>query len=193
MSWARANRSGLIALAVVAPLLAAVLVPLRLAADGGPSAVEQVAAGSRGRLDGLSYSVIAADEYGRAKGLSLPRGTTLVAAVVEVRPTDDRPTAAVCSFALSSPGPEGRSTRSPRPDADTRAYGYGRGAGFSGSCEARPTGRYRAELVFLAPEGTAAGGGGAIDVTATVAGRPRLLRLLLPAPPAPTAAALPAR
>ena len=112
---------------------------------------------------------------------------------MDVRPTDDRPTAAACSFALSSPGPEGRSTRSPRPDADTRPYGYQRGAGFAGTCETQPTGRYRAELVFLAPEGTAAGGGAAIDVTATVAGRPRLLRLLLPAPPAPTAAALPAR
>ena len=192
MTWARANRGGLIALAVVVPLLAAVLVPLRLAVDGGPPAAQQVAAGGRGQLDGLSYSVIAADEYGRAKGLSLPRGTTLVAAVVEVRPTDDRPMAAVCSFALSSPGPEGRSSRSPRPDADTRPYGYQRGDGFAGSCAARPTGRYRAELVFLAPEGTAASGA-AIDVSATVAGRPRLLRLLLPAPPAPTAAALPAR
>ena len=62
MSRARSNRGGLIALAVVVPLLAAVLVPLRLTIDGGPPAAQEVAAGGRGRLDGLSYSVSAADE-----------------------------------------------------------------------------------------------------------------------------------
>ncbi len=190
--WLRANRAGLIAIAVALPLLAVLLVPVQLIGVTRTEVVEEVPAGASGRLDGLRYSVIAADEFGRTKGLTTPAGTTLVAAVVEVRTTDQRPVAATCSFTLSAPGAGGRADWDPQQPFDSARYGYRRGDGFAADCSAAPTGRYRAEVVFLAPEGTARGA--SVDVTAPGApGTTQVLRLRLPAAPAPTAAALPAR
>jgi hypothetical protein len=175
------RRSGLIALAVTVPLLAAVMVgaPIleRAGYDPEPVAVPEGSSASEG---GLELSVRAAGEFPSGSGsIDLPAGAAIVAVVVDVAPAEgERATA--CFLRLTAPGPDARIEW--LPEGDVARYGYARGDDeFTPDCDVAVTGPSSIEAVFLAPTGVLADA--SLDVTLqSASGLSRTLRMELPEP-----------
>ncbi|QHC60499.1 hypothetical protein [Rathayibacter sp. VKM Ac-2760] len=167
-----------IALVVVVPLLAAVMIGVPVLESGDRlSAPTDVAEGSSAAAGGLEFSIRAAAEFPSGSGsITLPAGAALIAAIVDVAPAEGERTLS-CRVELSAPGPDGRITWP--GETAVEGYGYRRGdEEFTAYCDPTAEDPTSVEAVFLVPEGLL--GTATVDVTVQEGERSRTLRLELP-------------
>lgn len=177
--WLRANAPGFAVIAVCLPLLAAVLVAVPLAAVQAQSdRPRSVAAGAAATQGGLTFRVRAVGAFATAQGLTTPKDTAVIAAIVDVTPATSGPKATFCSLRLGAPSAAGR--REWEIANDATGYGYVESDDVEHDCSVSLHRAYRIEALFVAPAGTEKIG--SIDVTLTEGQQQRTVRLRLPTP-----------
>lgn len=158
--WWRRSLAPLAVIAVALPALAFVVVGLPVIDDISRETVfEPVRPGDTVRAGGYSFTVTVSGEFpGKgtgAGGNKIPRGSALVAALLEVRPLDDAPPASeddpeYCDLQLTSRA--GGLDREWNQVDYPPDYGYGVGEDSTTWCELERM-PIDVEAVFLTPEG----------------------------------------
>jgi hypothetical protein len=163
VTWLRRNLAALIVIVVAVPALAFVLVGVPLLDAAGRSGIVAVKQGDSVEASGYSFTLTASQEFpgtGTGPGTnSIPLGTSLVGAIIDIEPTSD-PVDGSCDTELTS-----------RADGTDRTwwvvsspldFDYGVGDDRTTTClldgEA-----LELESVFLTPEG--AYDGATVDLT----------------------------
>lgn len=182
-AWGRRHLAGLVALLVVIPALAAIMIGVPVwERDSRMSEPVEIADGESGSASGLAFTVRAAGEFrGGTGSIDLPETASFIAAVIDVEPAAGDATdvlrPATCSLSLTAPG---REEITWNPSFDTERYGYLRGGDeYATSCDPTATDAYSIEVVFLVPADVL--DDVAVDVTLQESGVTRTLRLELPA------------
>lgn len=152
MHWLRSNLLALVVIAGAIPVLflLTVTLPLSYSTAAEPS-IRPVDAGETTEFGGYRWTLTASKEFPGTgvDGNKTPLGTSLTAAIIEIRSTDAAPTDQLtCDATLTdSRGREWTDLSSPSE------YGYGIADDSKSYCVLDPTEPTNLEVVFLTPPG----------------------------------------
>jgi hypothetical protein len=155
MTWLLRNRIALLALVVLVPLVVFATAGLEIISQGVVQPTPTPVANKKPfTYLGATWKVRGSREFDGTDANGIPKGSALVAALVDVTPVagSRAPKITGCTMTLDAPGPSG--TRTWDALLDPEDYHYVRADGTVSGCDMHPAKPETIEVVFLTPVDT---------------------------------------